>query len=106
LSPPNCVNDPVADCGAVSSLLTRAATVMRSRWETAAGLSAAGGETRNRMKVTFTSGSVGGAGGNPGSYPEPNGSALARPRQFTVRAYYAPWLHQGRARTARRSCLR
>jgi len=43
---------------------------MRSWWATAAGLPVPGGELRNRMKENFTSGSVGGAGGNPGSYPE------------------------------------
>jgi len=43
---------------------------MRSRWATAAGLPVPGGELRNRMKEIFTSGSVGGAGGNPGSYPD------------------------------------
>jgi hypothetical protein len=65
IEPTNCVNDPVADC-------TRAATVMRSRWATAAGLPVPDGEPRNRMREILTSGSVGGAGGNPGSYPEPD----------------------------------
>jgi len=31
----------------------------------------AGEELKNRMREIFTSGTVGGAGGNPGSYPEP-----------------------------------
>lgn len=30
-------------------------------------------EPRNRMREIFTSGSVGGAGGDPGSYPEADG---------------------------------
>ena len=69
IEPTNCVNDPVADC-------TRAATVMRSQWATAAGLPVQGGELKNRMREIFTSGTVGGAGGNPGSYPEPDGSGI------------------------------
>ena len=50
--------------------LIRAATVMRSRRATAVGFSVGGGEPKNRMREILTSGTVGGAGGNPGSYPE------------------------------------
>ena len=55
-------------------MLTRAATVMRSRRATAAGLPVPGGE----LGEFFTSGSVGGAGGNPGPYPE-DGCRYATP---------------------------
>jgi len=43
---------------------------MRSQRATAVNLPVPGGELRNRMREILTSGSVGGGGGNPGSYPE------------------------------------
>ena len=44
---------------------------MRSRRAAVASLPASGGELTNRMREIFKSGSVGGVGGDPGSYPEP-----------------------------------
>jgi len=57
-------------------MLTRVATVMRSRRAIAAGIPVPGRDLRNRMREFFTSGSVGGAGGNPGPYPEADGLRL------------------------------
>jgi len=45
--------------------------VMRPGWERLGSL-ASGRVLTNRMREYFTCGSVGGAGGNPGSYPAPN----------------------------------
>jgi len=46
--------------------------VMRLGWERPGSLALRRVLT-NRMREYFTYGSVGGAGGNPGSYPAPNG---------------------------------
>jgi len=46
--------------------------VMRPGWERPGSLALRRVLT-NRMREYFTYGSVGGAGGNPGSYPAPNG---------------------------------
>ena len=77
-------------------MLIRAATVMRSRCATAAGLPVPGGELRNRMRKFFTSGSVGGGGGNPGPYPEAD-----KAREFqeykAVRIFLA--IREGQRRT-------
>jgi hypothetical protein len=40
----------------------------------------------NRMREYFTYGSVGGAGGNPGSYPAANAGG---PRQLPMRTHWA-----------------
>jgi hypothetical protein len=54
--------------------------VMRLGWERP-GLLASRGVLTNRMREYFTYGSVGGAGGNPGSYPAPNAGG---PRQLPI----------------------
>ena len=56
--------------------------VMRLGWERPGSL-ALWRVLTNRMREYFTYGSVGGAGGNPGSYPAPNPAI-------------ALWLHAGR----------
>ena len=67
-----CVNDPVADCEAVGALAGSGSN----------GHALAAGRRRefpclrrgtDEPDEFFTSGSVGGVGGNPGSYPEPFG---------------------------------
>ena len=45
----------------------------------------------NRMRELFTYGSVGGAGGNPGSYPAANAGG---PRQLPMRARWAACVAQ------------
>ena len=55
--------------------------VMRPGWERLGSL-ASGRVLTNRMREYFTYGSVGGAGGNPGSYPAPN---------RRLRSGYVPW---------------
>src|SRR5438477_11630827 len=51
--------------------------VMRPGWERPGSLALRRVLT-NRMREYFTYGSVGGAGGTPGSYPAPNGSGPSR----------------------------
>jgi len=51
--------------------------VMRPGWERLGSL-ASGRVLTNRMREYFTYGSVGGAGGNPGSYPAPNPAIASR----------------------------
>jgi hypothetical protein len=67
----NCVNETGADCRAVS---TTHADLGSNGHALAAGgrrrSPCASEVLRNRMREIFTYGSVGGAGGNPGSYPE------------------------------------
>lgn len=58
----NCVNEPVADCGVQQRPWAHGG---RPPW-----VSPRGGDPKNRMMEICRSGSVGGAGGNSGSYPE------------------------------------
>ena len=59
--------------------------VMRLGWERPRSL-AFGGVLTNRMREFFTYGSVGGAGGNLGSYPAANAGG---PRQLPIRTSLA-----------------
>ena len=64
--------------------------VMRLGWERPGSL-ASGRVLTNRMTEYFTYGSVGGAGGNSGSYPAPNAGG---PRQFPIRTSLAALVGQ------------
>ncbi len=58
---------------------------MRPGWERPGSLALRRVLT-NRMREYFTYGSVGGAGGNPGSYPAAN---AGEPRQLAMRTRWA-----------------
>src|SRR6266511_4213360 len=64
----NCINATRTDCGTECGQQR----VMRPSWRRLGSLALRRVLT-NRMREYFTYGSVGGAGGNPGSYPAANG---------------------------------
>ncbi len=69
----NCINATRTDCGEYGQQ-----RVMRLGWERPGSLALRRVLT-NRMREYFTYGSVGGAGGNPGSYPAANGDEPVSP---------------------------